>query len=395
MRIANLKIAYLRPGLQIRNSQFAIRNFFRPDLGFMRAIIAGGGTGGHLNPGIAVAREIQRRHPGSRILFVGADRGIETRLVPQEGFELRTLPVGGIQREALTTKLRNLAATVSGIFKAKHILSDFKPDVVIGVGGYASFPTMAAAILKRYPCLVMEQNAIPGLANRVVGRWVDFAAVPDPRTQPFFRGRAVVTGNPIRPQFKSVPAKTHQPPYTLLIFGGSQGARAINNAVRDSLPLLKKWNVPLRFVHQTGEKQLDELKLAYAAAGFEADVRAYFNDFHQQFAAADLILSRSGASTIDELKASGRAAILVPLPTAADDHQTKNAQSMVEENAAMLIRNSELTGEKLAEALRSLLSDAGHIAEMERNARRIAILDSERRIVDLVERAIQKRGDRV
>ena len=361
----------------------------------MRAIIAGGGTGGHLNPGIAVAREIERRHPNAQILFVGAERGIETRLVPQEGFQLRTLPVGGIKREAWTTQLRNLAATVSGIFKAKRILREFNPDVVIGVGGYASFPMMTAAILKRYPCLVMEQNALPGLANRVVGKYVDFAAVSDPGTRSFFGDRAVVTGNPIRPQFKAIPPKTHEAPYTLLVFGGSQGAQAINKAVRESLPFLKASKVPLRFVHQTGEKQLDEVGKAYQAAGFEADVRAYFDDFHKQYAAADLILSRAGASTVAEVKAAGRAAILVPLPSAADDHQTKNAQAMVDQGAAIMIRNADLSGESLAETLRSLFSDTDRIVQIERNAQRIAVLDAEKRIVDLVDQAIQKKGRRV
>jgi len=284
---------------------------------------------------------------------------------------------------------------MSGIFKAKQILREFNPDIVIGVGGYASFPMMTAAILKRYPCLVMEQNAIPGLANRVVGKWVDFAAVTDPRTCSFFGGRAVVTGNPIRPQFKSIPAKVHEPPYTLLVFGGSQGAQSINQAVRESLRFLKDWKIPLRFVHQTGEKQLAELSEAYAAAGFDADVRAFFNDFHHQYAAADLILSRAGASTAAEVKAAGRAAILVPLPFAADDHQTKNAQAMVDENAAVMIRNTELTGEKLAETIRWLFSDTSRLAEIERNARRIAVLDAERLIVDLVDMAVQKKSKRV
>jgi UDP-N-acetylglucosamine--N-acetylmuramyl-(pentapeptide) pyrophosphoryl-undecaprenol N-acetylglucosamine transferase len=361
----------------------------------MRAIIAGGGTGGHLNPGIAVAHEIERRHPDAQILFVGAERGIETRLVPREGFELRTLPVGGIKREAWTTQVRNLVATVSGILKSKRILREFKPDVVIGVGGYASFPMMAAAILKRYPCLVMEQNAVPGLANRVLGKWVDFAAVTEPRTRSFFGERAVVTGNPIRPQFKSIAPRVHEPPYTLLVFGGSQGAQAINKGVRESLPFLKEWNIPIRFIHQTGEKQLDEVRLAYAAADFDADVRAYFNDFHTQYAAADLILSRAGMSTISELRAAGRAAILVPLPSAADDHQTKNAQAMVDEHAAIMLRNAELTGEKLASTIRDLFSDIHRIEEMENNARRIAILDAEQRIVDLVEQAVRKKERRV
>src|SRR5688572_14985905 len=177
----------------------------------MKAIIAGGGTGGHLFPGIAVAREIQRRHPGSEILFVGAEQGIETRLVPKEGYPLRTLPLGGIKGVRWTRRLRNLAAMVLGIRKAKEILREFEPDVVIGVGGYASFPMITAAILSRYPRLIMEQNSIPGLANRTLGRWVNFAAVTDPRTRSYFGARAVVTGNPVRPEFKTVAPKQHVP----------------------------------------------------------------------------------------------------------------------------------------------------------------------------------------
>src|SRR6185295_6500317 len=202
-----------------------------PDLGIMRAIIAGGGTGGHLFPGIAVAREIQRREKDAEILFVGSERGIEARLVPQEGFALRCLPAGSMKGIGWGARARNLVATVRGILGARRILGEFRPSVVIGVGGYASFPMLSAAILKGYPRLIMEQNAVPGLANRVLGRWVDFAAVTDPRTHSYFGNRAVVTGNPVRPQFKSIPPKAHRPPYTILIFGGSQGAQSINRAV--------------------------------------------------------------------------------------------------------------------------------------------------------------------
>src|SRR5215475_11567699 len=240
----------------------------------MNVIIAGGGTGGHLFPGIAVAREIQRRQPGSNILFVGAEQGIETRIVPKEGFELRTLPVGGIKGLGVARQLRNLIGMVSGVFKARQILRQFKPDVVIGVGGYASFPMLSAAILGGYPRVVMEQNAIPGLANRVLGKWVDFAAVTDVRTQSYFGQRAVVTGNPVRPEFKSIPPKVHVPPYTILIFGGSQGAQSINRAVIDALENLDNWKDRIRFVHQTGERQLQVVQQAYAAREFQADVRS-------------------------------------------------------------------------------------------------------------------------
>lgn len=357
----------------------------------MRAIIAGGGTGGHLFPGIAVAREIQRRNGDAEVLFVGSERGIESRLVPQEGFPLRCLPAGSMKGIGWIARARNLAATVKGILGAKRILKEFHPAVVIGVGGYASFPMLGAAILKGYPRIIMEQNAVPGLANRVLGRWVDFAAVTDPGTSSYFGSRAVVTGNPVRPQFKSIPGKEHRPPYQILVFGGSQGAQSINKAVRESLPLLADWKGRLSFTHQTGDAQVNETREAYAAAGFDADVRPFFDEFHQKYAIADLIVSRAGATTVAEIKAAGRAAILVPFPFAADDHQTRNAQSMVEEGAAILIRNADLTGDKLAGTIRFLLSDVSRLEGIERNAKRIAVLDAEQRIVDLAEKAIARR----
>src|SRR5437870_9146628 len=357
----------------------------------MKVIIAGGGTGGHLFPGIAVAREIQRRDPGSTILFVGAEQGIEARIVPKEGYELRTLPIGGIKGVGVGRQVRNLMGMVSGGLKAQKILRQFNPDVVIGVGGYASFPMLSAAILGGYPRIVMEQNAIPGLANRVLGKWVNFAAVTDERTQSYFGERAVVTGNPIRPEFKSIEPKAHAVPYTILIFGGSQGAQSINRAVIDALDLLKDSKDRLRFVHQTGERQLEDVKRAYADKGFQADVRTFFNNFHEQYAAADLIISRSGATTVAEIKAAGRAAILIPFPFATDDHQMKNARSMAKENAAILIPNSELKGERLAAAILELIGNPERLKQIESNARRMAILDAEQRIVNLVERAIEKR----
>jgi UDP-N-acetylglucosamine--N-acetylmuramyl-(pentapeptide) pyrophosphoryl-undecaprenol N-acetylglucosamine transferase len=357
----------------------------------MNVIIAGGGTGGHLFPGIAVAREIQRRHPGSKILFVGAEQGIETRIVPKEGFELRTLPVGGIKGLGMTRQVRNLMGMATGFFKARTILQEFKPDVVIGVGGYASFPMLSAATVGRYPRVIMEQNAVPGLANRVLGRWTDFAAVTDARTQSYFGTRAVVTGNPIRPEFKTIPPKVHTAPYTILIFGGSQGAQSINRAVIEALDSLADLRDRLRFVHQTGERQLEDVKNGYASKSFQSDVRAFFNNFYEQYAAADLIISRSGATTVAEVKAAGRAAILVPFPFATDDHQTKNARAMADENAAVLISNSDLSGKRLAETIRELIADPKRLTEIETSAKRIAILDAESRIADLVETAVRRR----
>jgi UDP-N-acetylglucosamine--N-acetylmuramyl-(pentapeptide) pyrophosphoryl-undecaprenol N-acetylglucosamine transferase len=356
----------------------------------MKAIIAGGGTGGHLFPGIAVAREIERRFPQSEILFVGAEQGIETRIVPKEGFPLRTLPISGLKGMGLHRQVKHALAMVSGLFKARRILGEFRPDVVVGVGGYASFPILSAAILGGFPRVIMEQNAIPGLANRVLGRWVDFAAVTDPRTTSYFGSRAVVTGNPIRPQFKSIPFKAHKPPYTILVFGGSQGAQSINKAVIESLESLQDLKTQLRFVHQTGERQIDDVRHAYESRGFTAEVRAFFNDFHEQYATADLIISRSGATTVAEIKAAGRAAILIPFPFAADDHQTKNARAMADENAAVYLDNASLTGPRLATEIRSLIASPERMTAIESNARRIAILDAEQRIVNLIETAMSR-----
>jgi UDP-N-acetylglucosamine--N-acetylmuramyl-(pentapeptide) pyrophosphoryl-undecaprenol N-acetylglucosamine transferase len=358
----------------------------------MKVIIAGGGTGGHLFPGIAVAREILRRDPKSRILFVGAEQGIETRIVPKEGFELRTLSIGGIKGLGVRRQVRNLMGMAGGVFKARSILREFKPDVVIGVGGYASFPLLSAATLGGYPRVIMEQNAIPGLANRVLGKRADFVAVSDPRTETYFGKRAVVTGNPIRPEFKSISPKTHVPPYAILIFGGSQGAQSINRAIIEALSSLTDWKAQLRFVHQTGERQLQDVQKAYASAGFQADVRTFFNNFHEQYAAADLIIARSGATTVAEIKASGRASILIPFPFATDDHQTKNARAMVDEQAAVLISNADLNGSRLAAVIRDLLGNPQRLQEIETNARRLAILDAEARIVNLIEQAIERRN---
>lgn len=354
----------------------------------MKVIIAGGGTGGHLFPGIAVAKEILRRYPGSPILFVGAEQGIEAKLIPKEGFQLRTLPLRGIKGFGAVRQIGNLMGMVTGVLKARNILAEFKPDAVVGVGGYASFPMLTAAVIGGYPRVIMEQNAIPGLANRVLGRWVDFAAVTDARTESYFKDRAVVTGNPVRPEFKSIPAKAHTPPFTILIFGGSQGAQSINRAVIGALPNLSEVRDDLRFIHQTGERQLEDVRRAYAEAGFQADVRTFFNNFHEQYAASDLIVSRSGATTVAEIKAAGRAAILIPFPFAADDHQMKNALAMAEKKAAVVISNSDLNGPLLADTVLEFIRHPDRLKEMETNARRIAILDAEARIVDLVERAI-------
>ena len=356
----------------------------------MKAIIAGGGTGGHLFPGIAVAHEILRREPDAGILFAGADRGIEKRVVPREGFKLETLPIGGIKGVGFVRGVKNLFAMTLALVRALGVLGRFDPDVVVGVGGYASFPVVGAAILRGIPRGIMEQNVCPGLANRVLGRRVDFAAVTHERTAAFFPGKAVVTGNPVRAAFKEIEPKASREPFTILIVGGSQGAEAINRAVMDALDSLEAWKGRIRFFHQSGERQLEEVQSSYRERGFEARVESFLDDIDRQYAASDLIISRAGGTTVAEIKASGRAAILVPLPSVALD-QPGNAKAMVDEAAAVMIDNASLTGKRLAEEIIRLLEAPENLTRMETNARKMAVLDAESRIVDLMEQAVARR----
>ena len=357
----------------------------------MKAIIAGGGTGGHLMPGIAVARELLRRDPKARVLFVGAEQGIEARVVPDEGFELVTLPIGGLKRVGWSRQLRNVIAMGAALIRSLSLLRRFEPDVVVGLGGYASFPAVGAAILRGVPRVVMEQNVLPGLANRVLGRRANFVAVPDAQAAQYFPGRAVVTGNPVRREFNAIGPKAHQPPFTVLVTGGSQGAESINGAVIEALSLLSGWKEKLRFVHQTGRRQVDEVRTAYEKAGVKAQVSSFFEDFEKLYAAADLIVCRAGNTTVAEVQASGRAAILIPLPFAADDHQRRNARAMADRSAGVMIDPDNLTGERLAREIVQLLEDPDRLREIETNARGMAVPDAEARVVDLIERAIEEK----
>lgn len=342
-------------------------------------------------PGIAVARELLHRDSNTRILFVGADAGIETTIVPREGFELITLPVGGLNRIGWLRRVRNLFRLGWSLIRSMGVLGRFGPDVVVGLGGYASFPMVAAATVWGAPRILMEQNVFPGWTNRVLGSVANFVAVPDDRAARHFKGRAVVTGNPIRSGFKSLAPKRHRRPFTVLVTGGSQGAESINRAVIDALPFIESSSLggtgAVRFVHQTGRRQVESIREGYREAGFDAEVSSFFDSFENCYREADLIVCRAGAATVAELRAGGRAAIMIPLASATDDHQRKNARAMVEEGAAVTIDPGELSGERLASEIVSLVGDVGRLGSIERNARRIAVLDAESRIADLIERA--------
>ena len=341
----------------------------------MRAILAGGGTGGHVIPALAIAQELQKRY-GAEVLFIGTARGIENRLVPAAGFPLRLVQVGALNKVSLKTRVKTLFDLPRAVWDARRILSEFAPDVVIGVGGYASGPAMLAAILKRIPTLAFEPNVVPGFANRVVARMVSAAAVHFQETARYFP-RAVVTGVPVRDAFfKIAGTATGNDRPTLLVFGGSQGANAINQAMIQCLPELAKQVPDIHIIHQTGERDYNDAQAAYQKAGSSAEVYPFITDMPAFFARADLILCRSGASTVAEITAAGKPAVFVPFPRAADDHQRVNAQALERAGAAVVAEETRLERVWLSDTLAALLADPGRLQRMSRAARKLAHPDA-------------------
>jgi UDP-N-acetylglucosamine--N-acetylmuramyl-(pentapeptide) pyrophosphoryl-undecaprenol N-acetylglucosamine transferase len=350
-----------------------------------RVVIAGGGTGGHLYPGIAVARELLRRQPEARITFAGTARGIESRVVPREGFELDTLRSAGLKGTSAAARLRGLLLLPLSGVDAWSILSRRTPDLVIGVGGYSSGPVVLIAALRRIPTLLLEQNAVPGLTNRLLARAVSAAAVTFESTAAYFGRRAFVAGNPVRAEFlseESTPERRAPGPPRVLIFGGSQGAHAINVAMVEAAPQLAAHPGGLAITHQTGERDLEMVRDAYRRAGLEARVEPFLFTMDREIKAADLVVCRAGATTIAELTAAGRPALFIPLPTAADDHQRKNADVLVKAGAAELQEQQTLSGAVLAARLTALLANPARLADMSAAARQLARPDAARVIAD-------------
>ncbi len=348
----------------------------------MRAILAGGGTGGHVIPALAIAQELQKRYQ-AEVLFIGTARGLENRLVPAAGFPLKLVKVGALNRVSFTTRLKTAFDLPRAVFAAAGMLSEFQPDVVIGVGGYASGPAMLAALLKHVPTLAFEPNLVPGFANRVVARFVSAAAVHFQQTAENFRN-AVVTGVPVRPAFFEIPKKSYSPDSpTLLVFGGSQGARAINQAVIRSLPELTKRLPNLHIIHQTGERDYNEVQAAYAGVAVSAEVHKFIDNMPAFFARADVVLCRSGASTVAEIAAAGKPAIFVPFPRAADDHQRRNAEAMEQAHAAIVLEETKLDEVWLVDTVCALLQDAARLSHMSDAARAMAHPDAAKEIAEL------------
>jgi UDP-N-acetylglucosamine--N-acetylmuramyl-(pentapeptide) pyrophosphoryl-undecaprenol N-acetylglucosamine transferase len=349
----------------------------------MKAILAGGGTGGHVIPALAIAHELQKRY-AAEVLFIGTARGLENRLVPAADFPLRLVKVGALNRVSLATRARTMFDLPRAVFAASRILNEFHPDVVIGVGGYASGPAMLAALFKHIPTVAFEPNLVPGFANRVVARFVSAAAVHFDRTAEYFRNPAV-TGVPVRPAFFQIPAKLYDPSSpTLFVFGGSQGARAINKTVPAAMPELLKRVPGLCVIHQTGERDYNDVQSAYARTGVSAEVHQFIDDMPGFFARADLILCRSGASTVAEIAAAGKPAVFVPFPLAADDHQRRNAEALEQAGAAVVLEETRLDEVWLVDTLATLLEDPGRLGRMSQAARAMAHPDAAKDIAELV-----------
>jgi UDP-N-acetylglucosamine--N-acetylmuramyl-(pentapeptide) pyrophosphoryl-undecaprenol N-acetylglucosamine transferase len=348
----------------------------------MRVLIAGGGTGGHVIPALAIARELKTRYQ-AEVLFVGTARGIENRLVPAAGYGLMNIKVGALKNVSLMTRLRTLLDLPMAVLHARKIINVFGPDVVVGVGGYASGPAMAAAILGGIPTLAFEPNYVPGFANKIVGLRVSAAAVHFEQTAQYFRNPQVV-GVPVRQEFfKVAPAVPGRRP-TLLVFGGSQGAHAINIAVTSAMPKVLGQVPELHVIHQTGERDYNDVRAAYEQAGIAAEVSAFIDDMPNAFTQADLLVCRSGASTVAEAAAAGKPAIFIPLPTAADDHQRRNAEAIVQGGAAVLIPQAELTPGKLAQAVAELMKDRAKLEKMSTQARRLSHNDAAGRVARMI-----------
>jgi len=345
----------------------------------MRAAIVGGGTGGHVIPALAIARELRQLY-SAEIIFVGTNRGIETRLVPQAGFELRLVQVGQLKGVSLTRRARTLADIPRGVLACRTMFSEFRPSVVIGVGGYASGPAMLAALLMGIPTLAFEPNLVPGFANRVVARFVTAAAVHFEQTKKFFRN-ARVTGVPVRKEFFDIPERKFSPPGSLLVFGGSQGARILNQTMIDAIP---KWReLGIRIRHQTGERDFERVDSAYRQANLSADVSKFIDDMPAAFAQADALLCRSGASTVAEITAAGKPAIFVPFKLAADDHQLKNAHALENAGAARLISESQLNPECLTSIVAEMFRDPAALVSMAARARSLAHPNAGKEIAEM------------
>lgn len=350
-------------------------------------MVAGGGTGGHLFPGIAIAQAFKSRNPGNEVLFVNAGRPLEVEVLSRLGWHQQAIPIEGIKGRNRWKQLTAACKIPRALCRAGLILYRFKPDMVLGVGGYSAGPVVAAASLGGIRAVLHEQNRLPGVTNRILGRLVNRIYLTFEESQEYFNPAKVkVCGNPVRDEILTLAARPPSGPekktFSVLVVGGSQGAQAINQAVVEALPHLSAVKQSIRFVHQTGDQDEASVKQAYPAAGIEARVQAFFTDVAEQYAQADMIICRAGATTVAEITVAGKAAVFVPFPFAADDHQTQNALALADLGAAEMIRQEELTGAGLAKMIQGYMENRVLLTEMAAKAKVLGRPEAARVIVD-------------
>lgn len=371
----------------------------------MKLLIAGGGTGGHLFPGMAVAEEFLARDPSNEVLFVGTERGIEARAVPAAGYRIELITAAGIRGKGPFSQLKGAAMMLYGYALSRRILKSFRPDLVLGVGGYASLPMVLAAKGMQIPRYIHEQNAIPGMTNKLLARFVDRVFITLEESAKFFpKDTTQVTGNPLRRQILNMVAKQNPPSipplqkggseqseqggFRLFVFGGSQGAHAINSAMIAALPHLADLAGRLEICHQTGENDCPEVRAAYGNSGIPSTVQAFISDMAAEYHKADLIICRAGATTIAEVTACGKACLFIPFPHAVDDHQRRNAEALLKKQACFMLLEHELSGERLAATIRELINDPETLRQTGEAAFGQARLDAAKIIVDEMTKTI-------
>jgi UDP-N-acetylglucosamine--N-acetylmuramyl-(pentapeptide) pyrophosphoryl-undecaprenol N-acetylglucosamine transferase len=347
-------------------------------------VMAGGGTGGHIIPALAVAQEL-RRH-GHEPFFIGTQRGMEAKLVPAAGFPIEWIEIGGLNRVGLAQRIKSLSQLPGSTMQAMRIMRRRKPKAVFSMGGYVAGPVMMAAALMRIPIVVMEPNAIPGFTNRRLARVVAKALVNFPETARYFPA-AEVTGMPVREDFFKLPSREpmQNGRFTLLITGGSQGSKRLNDAARESWKRFAEARLPLRIIHQTGSAMQRELQQQFQHTGLNGEVTAFLDNMPSAFASADLVVCRSGASTVSELAAAGKASVLVPFPFAADDHQLRNAEAMTGIGGARMVLDQEMTGVRLFLEVSELAESPATLRQMSEQARALAKPGAARRAVEVLE----------
>jgi UDP-N-acetylglucosamine--N-acetylmuramyl-(pentapeptide) pyrophosphoryl-undecaprenol N-acetylglucosamine transferase len=365
----------------------------------MKLLIAGGGTGGHLFPGMAVAEEFLARDPSNEVLFVGTEHGIEARAVPAAGYRIELITAAGIRGKGLFSQIKGAGMMLYGYALSRRILKTFRPDMVLGVGGYASLPMVLAANGMQTPRYIHEQNAIPGMTNKLLARFADRVFITLEESAGFFpKEKTLLTGNPLRRQILNMVATLNPPAipalekggseqsgkgvFRLFVFGGSQGAHAINTAMIDALPRLADLSDRLEICHQTGDKDCAEVRAAYGKSGIPSTVQPFISDMAAEYRTADLIICRAGATTIAEVTACGKACLFIPFPHAVDDHQRRNAEALLKKQACFMLLERELSHERLAAMIRELMNDPETVRKTGEAAFSLARLDAAGLIVD-------------